>query len=111
MTPRERGPETGQDEQPGLHELVKIGGRWAQVESGPVVSTVNYLDDGSTDRIVWEQYELARRLGTHVALLQESEHPFTDEELSRIRWGSEQEQHPHLKGEVAVFGEFRKRPE
>ncbi len=96
-------------DRPHVLDLVKLDGRWAQVISGPERSQVIYLDDGSGDAVDWGDYELARSLGTHVRLLQEREKAFSDEELARIRWGSEQDTTPDLINEVSVFGEYKKR--
>lgn len=111
MNRHEGGIERGGRDQPDVGDVVRLDGRWAQVFSGPEESYVSYLDDGSTETVHWADYELTRRLGSHVMLVQQQEHAFTDEELERVRWGSEQEKTPHLKGEVRVFGEFTRRKE
>ncbi len=33
----------------------------------------------------------------------------TQKELSLVRWGSEEKQNPHLKGEVTFFGTYTKK--
>ncbi|MFH0828830.1 MAG: hypothetical protein V1907_01475 [Candidatus Kerfeldbacteria bacterium] len=109
MAFREQHRESELDLQPCLLDLVKIDGRWAQVISGPETSQVLFLDNGSGDTIRWSDYTLARPLHTHVRLIQERGRVFTDEELSRIRWGSEQKEKPDLVQEISVFGEFTRR--
>lgn len=107
----EQSVEQGRRLIPGLHDLVKLDGRWAQVQSAPNESVVIYLDDGSTARVVWSEYDLVRHADSHVRLQEMQGERFTDDELRNIRWGSEQDEHPDLVREVHVFGEFTSRKE
>ena len=93
--------------QPNLLDVIKINGRWAQVILGG--DNIRYLDDYSIEVINWEKYQLVINWkGLAVISVKESCH-FSEVELQRIHWGSEQKQHPRLKENVAVFGEFEKR--
>ncbi len=95
--------------EPSVLDIIKVDGRWAQVYSGPGRTQIGYLDDGSKETVDLSDYELVRHTDSHVRLQQMQGERFTDEEIARIRWGSEQDEHPDLKYEVHVFGEYAKR--
>jgi hypothetical protein len=92
---------------PNLLDVVKIDGRWAQVIlSGRDIA---YLDDGTSVEINWDNFIVVKEWkGLPVWKVRESTY-FTDKELGHIHWGPEQKQHPHLKEEVRVFGEYIKK--
>lgn len=95
--------------EPGGLDIVKLDGRWAQVYSTGGRSAVKYLDDGSNADILWSDYRMTRRTESHVRLLNQRNEGLTDEEMSRLRWGSEQEADPDIVQEIHVFGEFEKK--
>ena len=103
-----KGPESvEQTPRPNLLDVVKIDGRWAQVVADG--NWIKYLDDQNQIKINWDDFQRTKDWGgLPVWEVKESE-SFTPEELKRIHWGQEQVQHPHLREEVSVFGEFEKK--
>ena len=98
-----------QTPRPNLLDVVKIGGRWAQVVGAG--NYVKYLDDQSEAEINWDEFQRTKDWERLSVYHVKKTTNFTPEELGRIHWGPEQEQRPHLRGEVSVFGEFEKKPE
>lgn len=96
-----------QTPRPHLLDIVKIDGRWAQVILGG--RHIRYLDDESEVSINWDDFLLTKDWkGWPVGDVKKSA-SFTEEELKHIHWGPEQEQHPYLREEVRVFGEFERK--
>lgn len=99
-------PETGL---PDLLDIVKLDGRWAQVKLGG--ETVTFLDDGTEMDVDWNAYRLARPFHSLAAnfLKDQFGEEIPDGELARAHWGPEEKEHPELKGQIRVFGEFVKK--
>ena len=96
--------EEGQVERPALLDIVKIDGRWAQV--GGAGRVVRYLDTNEEARIDWSGYTLEKRVDRAIRNLDSVGLSMTEDEKSRIHWGSEQKEHPQLREEVTVFGTY-----
>lgn len=95
---------------PKSRDIVKIDGRWAQTTGdGAEESVVVFLDDGSFVRINWNDYNLEKRFD--FLTVKEIKSHLTPEEIKNIHWGSAEEEknHPRLKEEVRVFGEYVKK--
>ena len=99
---------------PATLDIIKIDGRWAQVSTAAKdlgFVTVRFLDDGTVERADLGEYYLAREfgLGATVGSLKEiSGQGLSAKEAENVRWGPEEKDHPHLKGMVTVFGEYKK---
>ncbi len=93
---------------PNALDIIKIDGRWAQ-SFGPRL--IRFLDDGSEASINWDDYERVRSFGgTSINLLEQLfGESLTEDEISCVRWGPEEKEHPHLKKFVEVFGEYNKK--
>ncbi|MFA6095111.1 MAG: hypothetical protein WC757_04505 [Candidatus Paceibacterota bacterium] len=91
---------------PNTLDIVKIDGRWAQSNGNIIV----FLDDGSGVFINWNDFSLIKKYECTVgALMLKKEESFTDAEIESIHWGPEQNQYPHLKKAVTVFGEYERK--
>ncbi|MBI5404698.1 MAG: hypothetical protein HY976_00560 [Candidatus Kerfeldbacteria bacterium] len=108
----ERSPEFEPPAAPGMLDLVRLDGRWAQVMSGPETSIVTYLDDGASSDIRWSDYRLLQKLDTHVEnLVRRTGLSLIPEEFSRIHTGPDQRTHADAANDVHVFGEYAKNPD
>lgn len=90
---------------PALLDIVKLDGRWAQVIVGG--GYVNYLSENQVREIEWNEYTFKKRWGLSVDTLIELGQSFTQKEVDNIHWGPEEIQHPQLKRQVTVFGEYQ----
>ena len=90
---------------PGLLDIVRIDGEWAQVIlDGDVVK---FLKTGKDIYIDWDKLQLTRRFDLPIFALQEVFGlALSPDEEGRVWWGSEQETTPRLRGLVHVFGEY-----
>ena len=89
---------------PNLLDIIKINEHWAQTIGE---DTIKYLNDGSSVIFDWNSVVMTKDWKeSSVSNLRLIGQNFTDEEISNIRWGSEQNEFPHLAEEVSVFGEF-----
>lgn len=101
------------EEYPATLDIVRIDGRWAQVSSAsedpwiPII--VNYLDDNASSNIDLSSYSLKKRYQVALRLAEEAGLRFTQTERDNVRWGDEQAEHPKLKLEVIVFGEYERK--
>lgn len=91
---------------PHLLDVVKVNGRWAQVQFAG--NHITYLSDGVMDEIDWKNYVLKKDWkGLSVSTVKKVE-VFSDEEIAQIHWDPEEKEHPKLKEQVSVYGEFEK---
>lgn len=91
--------------QPHLLDVVKINGRWAQVID---LKYVKYLDNENVEEINWDEFNWQR--GKNIAVRDLIDHQEIDrQQYMTIHWGSEQEERPHLRDFVTVFGEYNKK--
>lgn len=97
---------------PSTLDIILINGRWAQVEfpqrydpAGNISETTSvlWLDDKSFDHLDLSKYKLVQYPVMYVSAIKDK---FTPEQINNIHWGSEQEQYPHLKLAVTVFGKY-----
>ena len=104
----------GENNAPKLRtlDIIKIGGRWAQVFSGETVGKqwITFLDDGSSEDVDLADYNFIRHIDLSVGILIESQGDrFRPEEIERIHYGVESRTNPGLKLLVKVFGEYQKK--
>lgn len=92
---------------PNLLDVAKVDGRWVQVGGGG--NLIVYLDDGKVDQINWNDFVLKKDWGGRAVKYIKEAANISVEEISQIHWGPEEEEHPYLKEQVRVFGEFEKR--
>jgi hypothetical protein len=99
---------TAEKNLPSLLDVVKIDGRWAQVMGGG--GYVRFLDGKKFQEVDWDNYTLTKRFHSNVKNLQEIHgERIPEEEARNVHWESvDQEEHPNLRGEVTVFGEYKK---
>ena len=109
--PEEVIENTDETQRPGLLDVVKIDGRWAQVRYGGNV--VQYLDDNAQHQINWNDYSLIRKWesGVSVGLYREFKPgDINDAQLQNTYWGDNETKNPeYLKKQVHVFGEYKKK--
>jgi hypothetical protein len=91
---------------PNTLDVVMIDGRWAQTATDTLI---NYLDDGSSSHINWEDYTLIKKFDDSIVKYVKNQENFTEKEISRIHWGPEEKEHPYLKEQVKVFGKYQKK--
>ncbi len=101
--------------QPNTLDIIKVDGRWAQIFVGgdaiDLPKPMKYLDNGEDSEITFNDYEFTKDWKSLPVALLKSKfgETFNDEEITRIHWGSEQENNPELKEFVSVFGEYTKK--
>ena len=94
-----------QTKKPNLLDIARIDERWVQVCFDRC--HIMYLNNSSFKRINWNDYKLVRSLpGLSVGYLIQHGERFTNQEVANIHWGPEDKEHPNLKLEVRVFGEY-----
>ena len=100
---------------PKTLDIIRINSRWAQISAGIIEEDhtypilVRYLDDQSCEQIFLNRYRIKKRYGYDVGFaLRLARVQFTEEEIANIHWGDEQLDHPYLKLEVILYGEFEK---
>jgi hypothetical protein len=95
------------EQKPASLDIIELDGRWAQY--GGDSGHVYYLDTGEFGFVDLGQYELKTYIERSVEyVIREGLGEFTSQELENIRWGPEQEEYPHLKMLVRVFGKYVK---
>ena len=105
--PAAENRDNGEMSPPNLLDIVKIDGRWAQYSGG---NLFKFLDDESVEEIELDDFRLAKEYGKASVVSEvKKQEKFTPEELSHIHWGSEQDQYPHLREQVRVFGEYERK--
>ena len=112
--PRERpgNPEAEHTPIPGHLDLVRIDGRWAQVVIIGIDSMVQYLDDGSPATVVWDEYRLADRYATHVAIMERTTGlKLTKAERDRVHPTYDTRTRAQAVNDVKVYGAYEKKTE
>lgn len=108
MSERFEGENKTNQERPGILDIVKIDGRWAQVMAGGGI--VHFLDTGEMKEIDWNMYQLKEVFNQSAKTVMELfGQNFRDEEIERIFWGGEEKKYPHLRLVVNVFGEYERK--
>ena len=95
---------------PSNLDVIKVVDRWGQIIATRCSSlTVKFLVENQLCDVVLDDYKIikpwhsvtierAREMGADIA----------EQDIKNVRWGPEEEQHPELKGQVRVFGEYAK---
>jgi len=102
-------------EYPPTLDIIKVDGRWAQAYSSSATEIlINYLDNNEKNRLNLNKFELVRKYGTNVDMLDQAHEIMSDEEMKNIYYDSETTKLPEetqriRKGWVHVFGEYKKR--
>jgi len=90
---------------PTAYALVKIENRLAQVLRD---NAVRWLENGSEETIVWEEYELVKKWKPEMVIglmFAQKLHNFTPYEMSHM----ESAEGDEMKMQVKLFGEYRKK--
>lgn len=95
---------------PNCLDIIRLEGKWAQVIGlAGNKADVKYLDDCSHMHIDLQDYQLTNIFDKPISLLEEAlgfENLLTVEEIENTQWSPEQQQYPHLKKYITVFGEY-----
>ncbi len=101
-------------DKPALLDIVRIDSRWAQVAGNPRsdgTMPVRFLDDRSVGTLDFGIHELTKQYRQRMSLgfaIMDYKVELTKGEIANVRWGSEEAEHPELKLEVRVFGEYER---
>ncbi|MCX6785689.1 MAG: hypothetical protein NTZ18_02430 [Candidatus Komeilibacteria bacterium] len=89
-------------------DIVKIDSRWAQVASGDSPKTgLQFLDNLETKIIDWDDYLLIEKIDLPIAIFNQiAGEKIGPAEINNVHWGPEQKQHPELREQVNIFGEY-----
>ncbi|MDP3970459.1 MAG: hypothetical protein Q8P90_02065 [bacterium] len=93
-------------------DLINIDGRWGQVISPQdEILFIEWIDTNKTEMLNLKNYEVEELYNSLVAedFLHARPNEMSAKDISQIHWGSEQEEHPHLRGKVTVWGKLRKK--
>ncbi len=108
---------------PALLDVVRLESQWCQVVTDPnsTQSMAIKIEDGAPFQIKWNEWELIRRFGLPIREINNprirerlhigSDVPFiSPSAIQSIHWGPEEKTNPNLKGEVTLFGFYKRRP-
>lgn len=103
---------TQKEMKPSTLDVLKVGKRWYQVAVSGIPSECRIKDilSGDLNSLKFNEYKLINYWGTAVDYLEKIYNVRIPKDVrEKIHWGPEQEQHPELRGQVTVFGEYQRR--